>query len=192
MRPNTPVLLELLLRLDVQEGRRDLAESHIRNLLLQDPGHPYANQVLASMQLERREYAQAENSLRKSLQRRKDPLVMNDLAWTLQEKGELDEAESLVREALKGNEKIGTAWDTLGMILFKRGRLPEAGEAIRKALALSPDNPSVQLHLAEWHERNGEARKAAEIAENLLEHPVGLSPAEQEKLRRISRQTGTR
>ena len=187
MRPNTPVLMELLLRLDVREGRRDLAESHIRNLLLQDPGHPFANQVLASMQLERKEYAKAENSLRKSLERKKDPLVMNDLAWTLQEKGELDEAEALVREALKASPKVGTAWDTLGMILFKRGQLPEAGEMLQKAQSLSPDNPSIQLHLAQWYEKRGDVKKAAEMADNLMMHPVGLSSADQEMLRTMSR-----
>ena len=187
MRPNTLILLELLLRLDVQEGRRDLAEGHIRNLLVQDPGHAFANQVLASMQLDRKEYARAENSLRKSLERRKDPMVMNDLAWTLQEKGELDEAEALVRAALKANEKVGTVWDTLGMILLKRGRLPEAGEAIQKALSLSPDNPAVQLHLAQWYEKKGDVKKSSELAGNLLAHPIGLSQADQELLRRMSR-----
>jgi tetratricopeptide (TPR) repeat protein len=187
MRPNTPVLMELLLRLDVQEGRRDLADGHIRILLLQDPGHPFANQVLASIQLERKEYAKAENSLRKSLERKRDPLVMNDLAWTLQEKGELDEAEALIREALKVMPKVGTAWDTLGMILYKRGQLPEAGQTFQKALALAPGNPSIQLHLAQWHEKSGDVKKAAEMADTLLMQPTGLSQADQETLRKMSR-----
>lgn len=186
MQPNTPVLAELLLRLDVQEGRRDLAEGHIRALLLQDPGHAYANQVLASIQLERKEYAKAENSLRKSLERKRDPLVLNDLAWTLQEKGELDEAEGLVREALGLQSNVGTAWDTLGVILLKRGKLPEAGELFRKALTMSSSNPSIQLHLAQWYEKKGDLKKAAEMADTLLMHPVGLSQSEQETLREIS------
>jgi predicted Zn-dependent protease len=114
-------------------------------------------------------------------------MVMNDLAWTLQEKGELDEAEALVRAALKANEKVGTVWDTLGMILLKRGRLPEAGEAIQKALSLSPDNPVVQLHLAQWYEKKGDVKKSSELAGNLLAHPIGLSQADQELLRRMSR-----
>ena len=190
MRPNTLVLLDLLLRLDVQEGRRDLASVHIRNLLVQDPGHPFANQVLASMQLERKEYAQAENSLRKSLERRQDPLVMNDLAWVLQEKNEVDQAEPLVREALKLNDKIGTAWDTLGMILMKRGQVKESGGLFQKALLLSPDNPFIQVHLAMFHEKNGDVKKAAELAENLLSHAEGLGPADQETLRRITHRLG--
>jgi len=187
MRPNTPLLLDLLLRLDVQEGRRDWAIGHIRALLLLDPGHPFANQVLASMQLERKEYSQAENSLRKSLTRQNDPAVMNDLAWVLQEKGQLDEAENLVRAALKANEKMGTAWDTLGMILIKRGKLKEAGDGFQKALALMPDSLVVQFHMAILYEKTGELQKAGEIAENLLAHPAGLSQTEQDELRQINR-----
>lgn len=187
MRPSTPLLLDLLLRLDVQEARRDWAAGHIRSLLLLDPGHPFANQVLASMQLERKEYSQAENSLRKSLARQSDPGVMNDLAWVLQEEGQLDEAESLVRAALKGNAKMGTAWDTLGVILTKRGKLAEAGEALQKALSLAPDFPMGQLHLAILYEKKGELQKAAELTENLLAHPLGLGQPEMEILRQINR-----
>jgi tetratricopeptide (TPR) repeat protein len=187
MRPNTPVLLDMLLRLDVQEGRRDLAGVHIRALLLQDSGHPYANQVLASLQLERKEYAQAENSLRKSLERKRDPGVLNDLAWVLAEIGEFDKAEELVLEALKLNDKIGTAWDTLAVILMKRGKLPEAGDGLKKALALAPDNPYIQVHLAQYYEKTGKLAKAVELADSLLAHPVGLSLSEQNELRRIGR-----
>ena len=187
MRPGTPLLLDLLLRLDVQEGRRDWATGHIRALLLLDPGHPFANQVLASMQLERKEYMQAENSLRKSLARKNDPSVMNDLAWVLQEKGQLDEAETLIQSVLKASEKMGVAWDTLGMIQMKRGKWTEAGEAFQKALSLEPESTAVQFHMAVLYGKKGEPRKAAEIAENLLAHPVGLSTADQEELRQIKR-----
>jgi predicted Zn-dependent protease len=187
MRPGTPLLLDLLLRLDVQEGRRDWAGGHIRALLLLDPGHPFANQVLASMQLERKEYTQAENSLRKSLARSSDPSVMNDLAWVLQEKGQLDEAEPLIRAVLKTNDKMGVGWDTLGMILMKRGKWADAGEAFQKALSLEPESTSVQFHMAVLYDKKGDSAKAAELTENLLGHPAGLSPAEQDELRQISR-----
>jgi tetratricopeptide (TPR) repeat protein len=187
MRPNAAVLLDLLLRLDVQEGRRDLASGHIRGLLLADPGHPFANQVLASLQLERKEYALAENSLRKSLERRRDPAVVNDLAWVLQEGGNLAEAEPLVREALRANDTLANAWDTLGVILTKRGVYDEAEAALNRSLALYAENPAVRMHVAQLHERRGDVAKAAEVADDLLARPAGLSVAEQEELRRISR-----
>ena len=187
LHPSTPVLLDMLLRLDVTEGRRDLAATHIRALLLLDAGHPFANQVLASMQLERKEYSQAENSLRKSLERKHEASVVNDLAWVLAEKGELGEAETRAREALAMNDRLGTAWDTLAVILMKHGQLQEAGAALQKAVALDADNAPIQVHLAQYYEKSGNLAKASELADMLLAHPVGLSLADQEELRRIGR-----
>jgi len=187
MKPNSAALLDLLLRLDVQEGRRDLAMTHVRTLLTQDSGHPFANQVLASLQLERKEYAQAESSLLKSLERKKDPLVMNDLAWVYEEMGDLDKAETYVKEALKADSKFGNAWDTLAMIKMKRGKFKEAHELFTKALALFPDNLSIQVHLIQNYDASGNKGKAVELADSLLAHPVGLGQDDIENLRRISR-----
>lgn len=115
---------------------------------------------------------------------------MNDLAWVLVEEGDYDKAEILVREALQLDGRIGSAWDTLGVILMKRGRLQEAGESLQKAVALSPENASIQVHLAQYYERTGKPDKAVELADSLLAHPSGLSLAEQGELRRIGRIRG--
>jgi uncharacterized protein HemY len=82
---------------------------------------------------------------------------------------------------------MGVAWDTLGMILMKRGKWVEADEAFRKALALDPESIAVQFHMAVLFDKRGESAKAAELAENLLGRPAGLSQAEQDVLREISR-----
>jgi tetratricopeptide (TPR) repeat protein len=185
LRPNTPVLLDLLLRVDVQEGRKDMAAQHIRNLLLMDPGHPFANQILASFQMERKEYALAENSLRKSLQRQRTPSVLNDLAWVLQERGDYEEAESLVREALKADEKQYNFWDTLGVVLTRLGQFDEAEESLKKAVSLFADDSGLQVHLAELYEKKGDLRRAATMAEDLLERAVRITPHDREKLQQM-------
>jgi predicted Zn-dependent protease len=180
-----------LLRLDVQEGRKDLATQHIRSLLLLDPGHPFANQVLASFHLERKEYALAETSLRKSLQRQRTPSVLNDLAWVLQERGALQEAETLIREAVKADPAPYNFWDTLGVILLKLNKLDEAEESLKKAVSLFSEDSVVQVHLAELYEKKGEGRRAAALAEDLLGRAPGLPPEDRETLRRMVRQHGT-
>jgi predicted Zn-dependent protease len=185
LRPNTPVLLDLLLRVDVQEGRKDMAAQHIRTLLLIDPGHPFANQILASFQMERKEYALAESSLRKSLQRQRTPSVLNDLAWVLQERGDVAEAEALVREALKADEKQYNFWDTLGVILTRLGKYDEAEAALKKAVSLFADDSGMQVHLAELYEKKGDVRRAAMLAEDLLERAARLAPDDREALRQM-------
>jgi predicted TPR repeat methyltransferase len=64
--------------------------------------------------------------------------------------------------------------------------LAEAGEIFQKALALAPEIPMVQFHIAVLSEKTGNARRALEITENLLANPVGLSQKEQEELRQIN------
>jgi tetratricopeptide (TPR) repeat protein len=187
MRPTAVALLELLLRLDVKEGRRDLAATHVRRLLLLDSGHAYANQVLASMQLERREYAQAESSLRKALAKGRTADVLNDLAWVLQERGSLEDAEALAREAVGTDARNPNFQDTLGVILMARGDLKGAEVALRKALELAPEAMVVQLHLAELYGKKGELDKAAALADQLMARISSLPPAEQEQLRKIAR-----
>jgi tetratricopeptide (TPR) repeat protein len=187
LRPNMPALLDLILRLDVQEGRKDLATQHIRSLLLLDPGQPFANEVLASFQIERKEYALAENSLRKSLERRRSPSVMNDLAWLLQTRGAFKEAEDLVREALKADDKQYNYWDTLGVILTRQGAFAEAEEALKKAVSLFADDPVMQVHLAELYEKKGEGRRAATLAEDLLGRAADLTLEDRETLRQMVR-----
>lgn len=192
LRPSNPIVLDQLLRLDVQEGREDLAAVHVRSLLLLDPNHAFANHVLGSLQLKRKEYALAENSLRKSVERSRTPESLNDLAWVLQERGSLDEAETLTREALRADEKSAAYWDTLGVVLMKRGKLAEAEAALKKAVGLSADDLSTQTHLAELYDKKGDARQAAQLAEDLLGRGSELSNADRDTLRELVRHAAPR
>lgn len=187
MRPNTAVLVELLLRLDVAEGRKDAAAQHVRSLLLLDSGNPFANQVLASLQMERKEYALAENSLRKSLERKRSPEALNDLAWVLKERGSLAEAEALVREALRMDDTQFNYWDTLGVILTRQGRLGEAEAALQKSLGIFAGHVEVQFHMAQLYMQKGERAKALTLAEDLLGRASDLSQEDRESLRKMLR-----
>jgi Flp pilus assembly protein TadD len=139
------------------------------------------------MQLERREYAQAESSLRKALAKGRTADVLNDLAWVLQERGSLEDAEALAREAVGTDARNPNFQDTLGVILMARGDLKGAEVALRKALELAPEAMVVQLHLAELYGKKGELDKAAALADQLMARISSLPPAEQEQLRKIAR-----
>ena len=188
LQPNAVPILDLLLRLDVRERKRDLASDHIRRILLLDPGHPFANQVLASFQVERKEYGLAENSLRRSLERGRDPGILNDLAWVLQERGQFAEAELLAREAVKGDEKAPNFWDTLGVILMKQGKVDEAEAALRKSLELFGESLEVRTHLVELLDKKGDRAKAVKLAEELLLREAELAASDREILRKIARE----
>lgn len=185
--PNALPLLELLLRLDYQERRRDLALVHIKAILLKDPGHAFANQLLASFQIEREEFDLAEDSLRRAIERGKTPSLLNDLAWALQGQGKTEAAERTVREALATTQEDPSVWDTLGVILMKQGKLAEAEEALLKSRTLAPGDTAAQIHLAQLHEKKGDHTRAVKMAEELLTRESELSEKERKTLRNIAR-----
>lgn len=187
MKPGDIGTLELLLRIDIQEAREDKASEHIATILSFDPNHAFANQVLASLQIKRGHYALAEASLRSSLERSRSPDVLNDLAWVLQARSGFEEAEQLAREALRANASSYSYWDTLGVILMRRQRYPEAEEALTRATELYADDPAPHAHLAELYERMGDRPRAAKLAESLLPRESELQPSERDLIRRLAR-----
>lgn len=174
-RPKDFAVLELLLRLDVLEKKRELAESHVRSLLKLDANNALANYIRGSLQVELNEFAMAEDSFRKSLERKKTPDAMNDLAWLLQRRELYDEAENLARAAVGLDNRMPAAWDTMGVILMKKVKLDESEKALEKAMALSPNNISILLHMAQLQVLKGNKQKAVAILGTLSSQQGRLS-----------------
>lgn len=185
LRPNSIPVLEQLLRIDFAEGRRDLGDTHVRQLLALDPGHQLGNYILGSLQIGRKEYTLAENSLRKSLERKENAEALNDLASLLEKRGALDEAEALARRSLKLNPKLYATWDTLGTILVKRNQIAEAEDCFKKAISCYPDYLEAATNLAELYARKGEKQKALDLIQNLLDKGSELSLKDRERLHHL-------
>jgi Tfp pilus assembly protein PilF len=174
--------LEMILRLDVGQGRQRDAEAHARTLLQADPGHALANHVMGAVYLQKGNRAMAEASYRRSLERERRAEVLNDLAWILQEDARGAEAEKLVREALDLDPGLAGAWDTLGVILADGGRLEDARTALQKSLSLVQEHPGVFLHLAEVEAKLENRQEALDLVEMLMEKRAVLSPEDDKRL----------
>ncbi len=185
MRASSTEALEILLQLDVREARADFAEAHVKMLLTLQPDSAFGNYVLGSLQVRRSELVLAETSFRRSVEKVRAFAPLNDLAWVLQERNSLGEAEQVAREALAINQEAYVAWDTLGVLLIKQGRYPEALEALLRAGKLNPSEPSVQIHLAEAYLKNGDKKKAGKLAGELMNSSAVLSIKDRETLRAI-------
>jgi tetratricopeptide (TPR) repeat protein len=116
-----------------------------------------------------REYAKAEEQLRRILEADpNDVTVNNDLGYVLADQGRnLDEAEKLIRKAIaldledKKRGKLGADdepdqanaayLDSLGWVLFRRGQLDEARQWLEKAAKASEgkDDPVIWDHLGD-------------------------------------------
>ena len=88
------------------------------------------------------------------------------------------EDNSLVREALEINQQQAVAWNTLGVVLMRTGRLEEAEAALSRSISLDSSNVMVHLYLAELQMKRGRADLAREILEQFSEVRDRLSDAE--------------
>ena len=74
--------------------------------------------------------------------------ALNYLGYTYADMGEnLDEAEYLIREALKYKPDDGYITDSLGWVLYKKGLFQEAVIYLQKAVDLTSDDPIILEHL---------------------------------------------
>ncbi|MGE5194162.1 MAG: tetratricopeptide repeat protein, partial [Deltaproteobacteria bacterium] len=85
-----------------------------------------------------------------------DTSVNNDLGYLYADQGKnLDQAESMIRKALSAEPENGAYLDSLGWVLFKRGKYEDALPYLEKAVKNSPGAGDETLweHLADVHER---------------------------------------
>ena len=79
-----------------------------------------------------------------------DPIVANALGYLYAEQNmKLDEAERLVRKALKQEPRNGAFIDSLGWVYFKRGNLRTARKYLEKAIKYEKEDPEILDHLGD-------------------------------------------
>jgi tetratricopeptide (TPR) repeat protein len=103
-----------------------------------------------------------------------DVNALNALGFTLTNRGErLDEAESLLRQALQQKPDDPAIMDSWGWLMYRKGRLPEALDYLQRAYKRVPD-PEIAAHLGEvlWEMgRRAEARRVwGEAAREAPDH----------------------
>ncbi len=112
---------------------------------------------------------------------KKDPfhvMALNYLGYTYADRGiHLDEAEDLIKRALKFRPNDGYIIDSLGWVYFKKKRYDEALVEMEKAWKLAPNDPVVGEHLGEVYLKKGLWDKAIKILRRVLE----VNPSVKEK-----------
>lgn len=185
--PSNILIIEMLVRLDVAEGKKKEVDIHVQQLLKLDPINALGNYIRGISQYEDKEYLLAEDSFKKSIERRRSPEALNDLAWVLQLRGKYQEAERLVRESISLNAKQQAAWDTLGVILMKCNRLGESGEALDRAISFGPSRLSSVVHMADLQLLKGDKQRARELIDSLSAKQNELSAESYKDYERVKR-----
>lgn len=188
MNPRQVRAWEMLVTVDFQERKRELAEDHVRNLLTLDPANFTGNLMLGSFQYARGQNSLAESSYRAALAVRRDPTALNDLAYLLMIKGgALDEARALIEEALAARPGDPLLLSTRSELHLRAGRLDEAEQDLQLVLAAVPDNAQALLLTAQLYAARGQQAAALEMAERLAERQRELPVEQQAELQELIR-----
>lgn len=94
-----------------------------------------------------------------------DPSVNNDLGYLYADQGKnLEQAEGMIKKALASDPENGAYLDSLGWVLFKRGKSDEALGYLEKAVKNAPGagDETLHEHLADVHSDLKQPAKALE------------------------------
>ncbi len=167
-----------------------LMELSLRALLARNPEHYLKYQNLGVNLYQQGELAQAEQAFRQGLRRKRDPVLLNNLATVLMERdGDPQEALALLDEALLRLPTHGGLYQTRGEIYLEVGRFEEARRDLQKALTILGSRDSALVLLARSYEGVGDFGRAravaAALAKRLADLPAGQAQEVRDLLARL-------
>ena len=122
----------------------------------------YIQFVLGSVYERQKKYTQAEQAFRQVLQM--DPnnsQTLNYLGYMLADQNtHLEEALTLIKHAVRLDPQNGAYLDSLGWAYFRLGKYDQAEENLRRAADKTPNDATVQDHLAELYAKTGKLKLA--------------------------------
>ena len=140
----------LYTRAMLAEKRNDLEqlEADLRRILQREPENAMALNALGYTLADRTtRYAEARALIEQAHKLNpEDPAVLDSLGWVNYRQGQLDTAESLLRQALEGFPDAEVAAH-LGEVLWANGKQREARKVWAAALANDPENPILRSTL---------------------------------------------
>ena len=111
----------------------------------------------------------------------KNAPVLNYYGYMLGDLGQrLDEAQSMVQQALEQEPFNGAYLDSLGWIYYKQGKLSEAETMLRKAVEREGHDPTIHSHLGDVYAKQGRTDMAAAEWEKSLQEWKRVLPADVE------------
>jgi tetratricopeptide (TPR) repeat protein len=138
-------------------------------------GHPdekeYLQYLQGSLYERQKKYDQAEQAFRQVLQQNpSNSTTLNYLGYMLADHNtHLEEALTLIKKALSLEPQNPAYIDSLGWVYFKLGNYDLAEENLRQAAERTPNDATIQDHLAELYARTGRLKLAVSHWERALD-----------------------
>lgn len=144
------------------QGRRELAEEHIRRAAELDPTNPKCFYNLALLDLQDGDSESAEDSLRKAIELNSEYQPAHEvLTHILLQTGRFEEAIVIARRIQAFAPQSGRGFALEGMAMAQQGRGPEALVRLRQGVNANPQDHWVRLRLADQLLFMGDAKAAA-------------------------------
>lgn len=157
------------------QGKTDLAREQYRLAVKQAPENGRAWSLLGDIAYREKDYPEAEKAYGKA--RDLDPTngdILNNLAWVyVQQDKRLGKAQELVRAAIDHAPAHRPYYlDTLGVLLLKEGKIPDAIAALKESSETIPrDQPEflaeAYRHLADAYTAAGDEQSAMEARQKI-------------------------
>ncbi|MDM8516001.1 tetratricopeptide repeat protein [Desulfobacterales bacterium HSG16] len=114
----------------------------------------------------------------------KNASALNYLGYTYTELNRnLDEAEQLIKQALKYKPNDGYITDSLGWVYYKRGMYDFAIKHLEEAIKLVPDDPTILEHLGDVWLKKKEVEKAIDYYRKALKKKQDSTILLEEKIK---------
>jgi tetratricopeptide (TPR) repeat protein len=162
------------------------------------PGQPRDNELvwflLGAIYEKQKFFDRAEEQFKKALA--VDPnnaTVLNYYGYMLGDLGQrLDEAEAMVKGALKEEPYSGAYLDSLGWVYYKENKLADAEAILRKAVDRDSHDPTIHSHLGDVYSKLGRTELAtAEWEKSLSEWRRSLpADVETDKIAELEKKVG--
>jgi tetratricopeptide (TPR) repeat protein len=112
--------------------------------------------------------------------------AMNFIGYTLADRGgDLDEAERLVGKALEARPESAAYLDSAGWVAYRRSQFERAVDLLERAVAESPDEPTLLEHLAEACLKAGKKQRAEAVLKHAVEVLMNSPEAADRQAQRI-------
>jgi Tfp pilus assembly protein PilF len=152
----------------VRAGKNREAIAALDMWAARSPRDTQVRLLLAGLLLETGTLDRARSEYEKlDVERRDDPIVLNNLAWIYQQQNN-PAASSLARRAVLLRPNDATVLDTYGWILTSSGKPAEGVRYLERAVYAQPTNKDMNFHLGATHARLGNKDQALKLLRPLL------------------------
>ena len=157
------------------------AEAPLRKALELLPGNVNGLSMLGDLLIQQGKRVEAEVYYRKALDIQPDnPSLLNKLGYSMVERGEnLQEALTMIEQAVKTQPGNGNFIDSLGWAYFKLGKLDQAERYLTEAARIEASSAAIQEHLGDLYQREGKVAEASAAWQKAL----SLEPAAEQTSR---------